>query len=257
MTLVMAIHVNAASVNATILLPDGNVAPFAEVVVEGKSFAADANGNVVLDVADGVKTANVKWLSLSAELPIASEMKLKNKLYYGAPYDQEDFTVNGEDNWEIDKKSLYNPGDKEAQIFYDDSFADFVFRTKFTLDKAKDYYYLRFFFRTVEPGFNGYGLSVPNLAGYQIYFTRFEGDWNKYTALKFIAPPAKVDLEYELVVFLKNEKIEAYLRPTNEPKYNQILNIEDTSDGAYFDGGFSIMASFLEVKLTELAVFAY
>lgn len=256
MTLVMAIHVNAA-VNATILLPDGNVAPFAEVVANGKSFTADANGNVVLDVEDGVKTATVKWLSLSAELPIASEMKFKNKLYYGAPYDPEDFTVNGEDNWEIDNKTLYNPGDKEAQIFYDDSFDNIVFRTKYTLNNPKDYYYLRFFFRTVEPGFNGYGLNVPNLAGYQIYFTRFEGDWNKYNELKFIAPPAKANVEYEIVVFLKNEKIQVYLRPTSESKYNQILNIEDTSDGAYFDGGFSIMASFLEVKLTELAVFAY
>ncbi len=258
----VAVNLQATTLTAQILLPDGNRAPFAKVQIANNVFEADANGVVVLDVPQDKKVATVNWLALSAELPIDEQMKFKNKLYFGAPYNKDDFTIQGEDIWEINKNEILVKEGYETQLFYDDSFANFVFRAKFSLDKAKLYNYLRFFFRLTEPGFHSYCLSFPGISGALSYFTRFEGNWDKqFNILEpkemFIAPGAKAGVEYETVIFAKEEKIVIYFRATSDNGYKKIMEAQDLSEGAVYDGGFGIMSSFLAAKITELSLFSY
>ncbi len=258
----MTFQIYAETLNAQILLPDGNGAPFAKVQIDESVFEADANGVVILDVPAGKKVATVSWLALTSELPIGEQMKLKNKLYFGAPYDKDDFIINGEDIWEINKKEIIVDEGFETQLFYDDSFANFVFRAKFSVDNAKLYNYLRFFFRLTEPGFNSYCLSFPGIQGAETYFTRFEGNWDKQVNIRepkpmFLAAGAKVGVEYETVIFAKEEKIVVYVRATSDKGYKKIMDAEDLTDGAVYDGGFAIMSSFLSAKITELSIFSY
>lgn len=252
--------IRAEKISSQILLPDGNSAPYAEVHVDGEIFFADELGNVTFEVPTGKKIVTVKWLALSSELPIANEMKFSNKLYYGAPYSSDDFEISGPDIWQIEEKTITVSSGSETVIFYDDSFANFVLRAKVTIDKADLYYAFRFLFRTTEPGFNGYCFSVPALDGSQTYFARYEGAWNKYEEIvkpMFLTSNAKMKAEYEYVIFAKNEKIMIYMRPTTERNYRKILDAEDKTEGAVFDGGFSLMSSFVEAKITELSVFSY
>lgn len=257
-----AVNLQAETLTAQILLPDGNRAPFAKVQIANNVFEADANGVVVLDIPLDKKVATVNWLDLSAELPIGEQMKFKNKLYFGAPYEKDDFTIQGEDVWEINKTEIVVEEGYETQLFFDDSFANFVFRAKFSVDNAKLYNYLRFFFRLTEPGFNSYCLSFPGISGALTYFTRFEGNWDKqFNILEpkemFIAPGVKEGVEYETVIFAKEEKIVIYFRAASVKGYKKIMEAKDLTEGAVYDGGFAIMSSFLSAKITELSLFSY
>lgn len=252
-----SLHLHAKTVNTRILLPDGNGAPYATVSIGTETFTADATGNVVLEVPEDKSVATVTWLTLSQELAISEKMKFKNKVLYGAPYSKDDFDFKGPDVWEFSDNEIIASAGSESQIFYDDSFENTILRAIFKIDNVQQYYYLRFFTRLVEPGFNGYCLSFPT-AG-QAYVARYEGNWDKHSDIgpTFLAYSTKPKIEYEFVLFSKDEKLVGYIRETSQKEYKKILDLEDKSDGVFFDGGFAIMSSFVSAKITELGLFSY
>ncbi|HHY19112.1 MAG TPA: hypothetical protein GX522_04380 [Firmicutes bacterium] len=251
----------AASLTAKVVLPDGNGAPFAEVKIGEKTFVADEKGNVELTY-NSEKNALVKWLDLEEELPIGDTMKFSNKKLYGAPYDPFDWLVSGSETWDIDDKIMANPGGEhnEAQIFLDDEFDDFIVRSKFVAAAPSQWYYVRFFLRGAEPGFNGYGISFAANPSDQTFFARFEGSWDKYEQITdslFVYPAVEQNVPHEFVGFLKNDHIVLYLRAQGESKYHKLVDVVDDSDGALFDGSVSILNSFCDVEISEFSIFKY
>lgn len=252
-----SVQVFAETLNAKVLLPDGNGAPFATVSVGDAVFTANNEGNVTLDVPSDVKILKVNWLELSAELPVGETLKFKNKTLYGAPYSKDDFLINGPDVWEITDTEIIAVEGSETQLFYEDAFDNTVFRAKFTLDNAAQWYYVRFFTRLYDPGFNGYSLNFPGVG--DSYFARYEGNWDQYSDIPptFLGVPGKVKVECETVMFSEDETITVYYRETSQDSYRKIYSVVDDSVEAYYDGGFAIMCSYLSLKITELGVFSF
>ncbi len=251
----------ANSQSAKILLPDGNGAPLATVTIGDKVFKANEKGEVEITF-DSEKKALLKWLDLAVEVPIEATMKFPNKVLCGPPYDALDWVVNGPDTWEFDKKIILNPGgqNNESQIFLDEDFSDFVIRSKFIAEKPSQWFYVRFFMRAFEEGFNGYGISFAASPSDQTFFTRFEGSWEKYTKVIdpiFVYSAIPEGIPVEFVGFLKNDHILIYLRVEGEKEYKKIVDAVDNSEGAFYDGGISILNSFCDLEISELGVFKY
>jgi hypothetical protein len=187
---VAAFSASAATLSARVVLPDGSGAPFATVTIGDKVFTASETGKVEITY-DGEKTALVKWLELEEEIAIGATMKFSNRLYYGAPYDANDFVTWGPDIWEITESAMYCPGGlgNEAQIFLDDFYDNFVMRAKFSAEAESQWFYLRFMIRGVEPGFNGYGVTVAMHPADQSSFARFNGSWDNYDVITEVKIP--------------------------------------------------------------------
>lgn len=249
-----SIHIYADAIEAIVLLPDGNPAPYATVTVGEDALQADGNGKVTLDVGADVKTVTVKWLDLTAELPVSENLKFRNKVLYGPPYSKDDFLITGPDIWEIKDTEIVTTADSESSIFYEDAFENTILRAKYTLDDAAQWYYIRFFIRLYDAGFNGYSLNFPGIG--DAYYARYDGNWDQHVGMTFFRFRSKVKTEYEFVMFAKDENITVYHRETAN-KYTKVLDINDSSPDAYYDGGFAIMNSFLSCKITELGLFAY
>lgn len=258
---VAAFSASAATLSARVVLPDGSGAPFAMVTIGDKVFTASETGKVEITY-DGEKTALVKWLELEEEIAIGATMKFSNRLYYGAPYDANDFVTWGPDIWEITESAMYCPGGlgNEAQIFLDDFYDNFVMRAKFSAEAESQWFYLRFMIRGVEPGFNGYGVTVAMHPADQSSFARFNGSWDNYDVITediFIGPAMDPGVEDEIVVFAKDEHIVVYLRNAGQKDYMKVVDHIDDDPGAFFDGGVGILNSFTVVEITEFSVFRY
>ncbi|MDD2431206.1 MAG: hypothetical protein PHD88_03730 [Firmicutes bacterium] len=262
LVLVMATcSVGAASLAARVVLPDGSGAPFATITIGDKVFTASESGRVELTY-DTEKTACVKWLELEEEIPISDTMTFSNKLYYGAPYDVYDFLTTGPEIWEVTETAMFCPGGQgnESQIYLDDSFENFVFRSKFNAEADGQWNYLRFMLRGIEPGFNGYGLSVAIHPIDECFFARFNGSWDAYDQLTeslFVGPSMDSGADNEFVAFLKDEHIVIYIRNQGEKDYTKLIDLVDEDPSAFFDGGVGILNSFTTVEITEFSVFRY
>lgn len=251
----------ANTLSAKVVLPDGNGAPYATVTVGDKVFKTDSNGAVEITYENESK-ATIKWLEIEAEVTLSAKMKLPNRLYYGAPYDEIDWVLNGPDTWEIDSNVIRNEGgqNNESQIFIDDGLDNFVIRTKFSASAPSQWFMLRFFMRASAPGFNGYGINFAVNPADRTFAARFEGAWDKYEKLAkdlFIYSAVPQNKPFEFVGFLKDEHIVVYVRAEDQREYTKILDIEDDSADAYYDGGIGILNSFTTVEITEFSVFKF
>lgn len=247
----------ASSLSAKILLPDGNGAPFATVTIGDKAFKANEKGEVEITF-DSEKNALIKWLDLEVVIPIGDTMKIPNKVLYGPPYDELDWEVFGPDTWEFDDKIILNPGGQgnESQIFLDEVFDNFIFRSKFITNKPSQWFYVRFFMRAFEAGFNGYGISFATSQSDQTFFARFEGSW-EVSDPYFVCGAVPEGVPIEFVGFLKNDHIVIYARVEGDAEYIKLIDTIDNSDDAFYDGGVSILNSFCELEISELGVFKF